>query len=70
MITVDFARELAPDNISFVAMSPGWVRTKITQYTGHIETDKAVTRITKVIDELKASDTATFYHRNGYTHTW
>ncbi|CAI7622482.1 unnamed protein product [Penicillium glandicola] len=70
MITVDLARELEPDNIALIALSPGWVKTKMTKYTGHMETDEAVTRMIKVIDGITANDTATFHHRDGYMHTW
>ena len=67
MITVDLARELAPDKIALVAMSPGWVKTKMSAWTGPLEADEAVTRIVKVIDGLDFSHTGTFFHRDGHT---
>jgi NAD(P)-dependent dehydrogenase (short-subunit alcohol dehydrogenase family) len=33
MITVDLARELVPDKISCITMSPGWVQTKMSNWT-------------------------------------
>lgn len=70
MITVDLARELAPDNISLVAMSPGWVQTKMSNWTGPTQSPEAVTLMIQVIDGLKPSDTATFYHRDGSQLKW
>jgi len=70
MITVDLARELAQDKIAFIAMSPGWVQTKMSNYTGPLECPEAVERMVKVIDGLKPSHTASFWHRDGYQVTW
>ncbi|KAH7000616.1 short chain dehydrogenase [Ilyonectria destructans] len=70
MITVDLARELAPDNISLVAMSPGWVQTKMSNWTGPTQSPEAVTLMIQVIDGLQPSDTATFYHRDGSQLKW
>jgi len=70
MITVDLARELARDNISCVAVSHGWVKTKMTGFTGEMEVPEAVERMIKLIDGLKPSDTATFYHRDGCRLPW
>lgn len=61
MITVDFARELAPDNISCVAMSPGWVKTKMTSFTGPTETPEVGALMINVINGLKPNDTAIFF---------
>jgi NAD(P)-dependent dehydrogenase (short-subunit alcohol dehydrogenase family) len=66
MITVDLARELAPDKISCITMSPGWVQIKMSNWTGPLEAAKAVTWIIKVIDSLKPSDTALFCHSDGH----
>jgi len=70
MITVDLARELAPDNIPCVAISPGWVKTNMTGFTGTMEAPEAVELMIKVIDGLKPSDTATFWHRDGHQISW
>ena len=70
MITVDLARELAQDKISCIAMSPGWVKTKMSNYTGPLEPPEAVERMIQVIDGLKPNDTASFYHRDGHQVTW
>jgi NAD(P)-dependent dehydrogenase (short-subunit alcohol dehydrogenase family) len=70
MITVDLARELAPDKIACIVMSPGWVQTKMSNWTGPLETEEAVTRMIKVIDGFKYSDTASFWHRDGHQCGW
>ncbi|KAG4434300.1 hypothetical protein IFR05_010213 [Cadophora sp. M221] len=66
MITVDLTRELAPVKIALVAMSPGWVKTKMSAWTGPLEPEEAVTRMVKVIDGLNFSYTGTFIHRDGH----
>lgn len=70
MITVDLARELASDNIACIAMSPGWVKTKMSNWTGPLETPEAVARMIAVIDGLKFTDTGTFWHRDGHQCGW
>lgn len=70
MITVDLARELAADKISCISMSPGWVKTKMSCWTGPLEASEAVTRMIKVIDGLGPHDTASFYHRDGHQVGW
>lgn len=66
MITVDLARELEPDKIAVVALSPGWVRTKMSGWTGHMNPDEAVSKMIKAIDGLDMKDTASFHHRDGH----
>jgi hypothetical protein len=70
MITMDLAREIAQDRITFIEISPGWVQIKMSNYTGPLECPEAVERMIKVIDGLKPSDTASFWHRDGYQVTW
>jgi len=70
MITADLARELAADKITFVAMSPGWVQTKMSNWTGPLEAPDAVTRMIKVIDGLEPSDRATFWDVDGHQCDW
>ncbi|TPX16036.1 uncharacterized protein E0L32_000370 [Thyridium curvatum] len=70
MITVDLARELASDNIACIAMSPGWVKTKMSNWTGPLETPEAVARMIAVIDGLKFTDSGTFWHRDGHQCGW
>ncbi|KAK7419775.1 hypothetical protein QQX98_003147 [Neonectria punicea] len=70
MVTVDLARELAPDSISCISLSPGWVKTKMSNWTGPLEASEAVTRMIKVIDGLKPNDNASFYHRDGHKLGW
>ncbi|KAK3984498.1 hypothetical protein QBC44DRAFT_336873 [Cladorrhinum sp. PSN332] len=70
MITVDLARELAEDNVTFVAMSPGWVQSKMSNWTGPLECLEAVTRMIKVIDGLTHEDNGTFWHRDGHQLAW
>ena len=70
MITVDFARELARDNISCVVVSPGSVRSKSTGFNGDLEAAEAAERVIRLIDGLNWDDTAKFYHRDGAQLPW
>jgi NAD(P)-dependent dehydrogenase (short-subunit alcohol dehydrogenase family) len=70
MVTVDLARELAPDKITFIAMSPGWVQTKMSNWTGPGVADEAVASMIKVIDGVDFSHTGTFLHVDGTTIEW
>lgn len=70
MITIGLARELAEDNVTFVALSPGWVKTKMSNWTGPLECPEAVRRMIKVIDGLKPAANGTFLHRDGYQLPW
>jgi len=70
MVTVDVARELAPDKIACVAMSPGWVQTKMSNWTGPGKADEAVASMLKVIDGLDFSHTSQFFHVDGQILEW
>ncbi|KAK0638996.1 hypothetical protein B0T16DRAFT_338206, partial [Cercophora newfieldiana] len=70
IITVDLARELAAEKISFVALSPGWVQTKMSNWTGPAQPPEAVEEMIKVIDGLETSETPKFLHRKGHEIGW
>ena len=69
-ITMTVARELEPENISCVALTPGWVKTKMSGFTGHMEPEEAVERMLKVIDSVDMGKTGTFLHRDGHIVPW
>ena len=70
MLTVDLARELAPDKIASIAMSPGWLQTKMSNWTAPGVADEAVASMIKVIDGVDFSHTGTFLHMDGTTIEW
>jgi NAD(P)-dependent dehydrogenase (short-subunit alcohol dehydrogenase family) len=70
MITVDLASELAAEKITFVALSPGWVQTKMTNLTGPAQLREAVENMIKVIESLEPSETPKFLHRKGHEIGW
>lgn len=70
MLSVNTAHELAPDGIACIALHPGWVKTKMSGFTGHMGPDEAVTRMLKVLDGIDMSKTGRFYHRDGHELTW
>jgi len=69
-ITVSIARELKAEGIVYVALTPGWVKTKISSFTGHMEPQEAVEKMMIVIDSLTIEKTGNFFHRDGHTITW
>ena len=69
-ITMTVAMELKPENISCVALTPGWVKTKMSGFTGHVEPEEAVERMMKVIDSVDIEKTGTFLHRDGHVVPW
>lgn len=68
MITKGLALDLAP--IPVMAIHPGYVQTEMTGGRGDISPDEAVARMVSVIDQLDASRTGTFWHRDGYELPW
>ncbi|KAH4354166.1 hypothetical protein HBH99_257190 [Parastagonospora nodorum] len=64
------ARELADKAITVVALHPGWIKTKMSGFTGHMGPDEAAERMCAVIDTLDISKTAKFYHRDGQELAW
>ncbi|CZT00313.1 related to C-factor [Rhynchosporium agropyri] len=70
MVSVDTARELAPEGIACIALHPGGVKTKMSGFTGHMGPDEAVTRMLKVLDGIDMSKTGRFFHRDGQELAW
>lgn len=70
MLSVNTALELAPENIACVALHPGWIKTRMTDFTGHMDPDEAADRMVKVIDAVDMSKTGKFFHRDGHELKW
>lgn len=70
MLSANRARELAPERITCIALHPGWAKTKMSGYTGHMGPDEAVARMLKVLDTIDISNTGRFYHRDGHELSW
>ncbi len=64
------ARELNKDNIECYTVHPGVIKTRMTGNRGDMGPDEAATRLIKLIDQLKAEDQFTFWHRDGQPLPW
>ena len=70
MLSVNTAHELKPENIACIALHPGWVKIKMSGYTGYMGPEEAVTRMLEVLDGIDISKTGRFYHRDGHELAW
>ncbi len=67
---VSLAHELKPKGIAVGLLHPGYVKTGMTQHTGHIEPDEAAANLMERIEELDMASTGSFRHANGDPLPW
>jgi len=67
---VSLSRDLEPQGISVAILHPGYVRTDMTGNSGLIDADEAVAGLMKVIDQLDAENSGSFWHSNGEILPW
>lgn len=70
MLSVNTALELAAEKIACIALHPGWIKTRMTSFAGHMGPDEAAERMIKVIDAVDMASTGKFFHRDGHELTW
>ena len=64
MVTKNQSIEL-PDTL-FLALHPGYISTGMVNFSGDMEPEEAVNRMTQVIDRLDKSMSGSFVHRDGH----
>ena len=62
--------ELAEDGLSFVLISPGWVRTRMGGQGDPLSPEDSVKSVLKVIDRLSPKDTGKFFNERGREIPW
>ncbi|MEE4296674.1 MAG: SDR family oxidoreductase [Wenzhouxiangella sp.] len=67
---VSLAHELKDRGIAVGLLHPGYVRTGMTNRTGHVDPDEAASNLIQRIEELSLETTGSFRHANGETLPW
>ena len=62
--------ELSEDGLSFVLISPGWVRTRMGGQGAPLAPEDSVKSVLKVIDRLTPKDTGKFFSERGREIAW
>ncbi|VAW11701.1 hypothetical protein MNBD_BACTEROID05-291 [hydrothermal vent metagenome] len=70
MGSVSLAYDLKDRGIAVGIVHPGYVKTDMTNHSGHIETDESVRGILDRLDELTLANSGTFWHSNGEKLLW
>jgi len=68
IIAVSFAQDLAP--IPVAILHPGMVQTGMTGGRGDVTAQEAASKLLGLIDKLDASNSGTFWHRDGHELPW
>ncbi len=65
------AHDLKPEGIAVAILHPGWVSTRMTDFTrSGISPEQSVNGLLARIDELTLATTGTFWHANGEVLPW
>jgi NAD(P)-dependent dehydrogenase (short-subunit alcohol dehydrogenase family) len=64
------ALEAKHDGVTAVALSPGWVKTRMGGAGAEISTEESVNSMRKLIDRLTIADTGRFLRRDGSELPW
>ncbi|WP_076411527.1 SDR family oxidoreductase [Shewanella sp. UCD-KL12] len=62
--------DLKGEDITAVALHPGWVRTEMGGPNGLIDTEESVTGLKQVLDQLNIENTGKFFDFNGREIPW
>jgi NAD(P)-dependent dehydrogenase (short-subunit alcohol dehydrogenase family) len=65
MATKNLAHELAPAGISCVAVNPGWVQTDMGGSQAPMKVEESASRLIKIIDEMKPTQSGSFLNNDG-----
>ena len=67
---VSLAQDLAPQGILVTILHPGYVRTGMTGFSGHIDPLPAAEGLLARIDDLHQETSGVFFHANGERLPW
>lgn len=70
IMSVSLAKDLESKNIWVGLLHPGYVKTKMTGMTGHIDTKTSVDGLMKIIDQSTLASSGKFWHTNGEELPW
>lgn len=64
------AIDLKPAGVAVGIFHPGWVKTRMTNFTGHYDVRQSASELIAKIDSLSLSNSGTFLHANGEHIGW
>jgi NAD(P)-dependent dehydrogenase (short-subunit alcohol dehydrogenase family) len=64
------AVDLKGRGVAVALLHPGYVRTRMTDGTGHIDADESVRGLIKVMDGVTLANSGQFWHTNGSLLPW
>lgn len=72
MLTVTLAKEfqMNGDNIAVIALNPGYVATRLTNYRSRDKMEECIAGIVKVLGRVGMAETRTFMDWRGETLPW
>jgi NAD(P)-dependent dehydrogenase (short-subunit alcohol dehydrogenase family) len=70
MAGVNLAHDLKPAGVTVILLHPGYVRTGMTGFNGHIDPPQSAAGLISLIDDASLAETGTFWHAEGYELPW
>lgn len=70
MAVKSLSEDLAPRKIKALALHPGYVKTRMTDFNGEIEPKEAAEGLFKIINTANERESGTFWHSNGQELEW
>ena len=64
------AIDLKPAGVAVGIFHPGWVKTRMTNFTGHYDAKQSARELMGKIDSLSLSNSGIFLHANGEHISW
>lgn len=64
------AEDLKPRGIAVAQLHPGWVQTRMVNFSGLITTEESAAGLIQRIEELELANTGGFWHSNGEQLPW
>ncbi|KAF1954830.1 NAD(P)-binding protein [Byssothecium circinans] len=64
------AKDFEKEGIVCIALHPGWIKTRLSNFSGHMGPDEAAGKLIAVIDGAGMDQSGRFWHRDGQELTW